>query len=225
MFEASTGSMPEEFTPGKQCLIVLMGQRFLSTVLQVREDAMRLSFPVSDFPIDGMHVDIEFHTEKGYIKYESEVIQGPREPGDGLLVKLPGAMQWNQHRGHWRAPADFHIELRDHVHPRRHSVPAINISAGGLLFRGEMKLDSGDLVDIWLTLPGQEREQLTGRVAHVEPVESRLGPGWLYGIAFVALDPVIRRRISDYVWARVRALHPSAYRGYLRRAADDMTRH
>ncbi|MCC6143375.1 MAG: hypothetical protein IT368_06180, partial [Candidatus Hydrogenedentes bacterium] len=85
------------FRKGGQCLLILMGQRFLVTILSVEQDRFLLSFPACDFPIDGMHVDLEFHDEDGYVRYESEVLLGPAEAGDGVVVKRPVHLHFNRH--------------------------------------------------------------------------------------------------------------------------------
>jgi c-di-GMP-binding flagellar brake protein YcgR len=221
--EQAMTEVDPHFHKGAQCLLVLMGQRFLVSILNVHADRLRLSFPAADFPIGGMYVDLEFHDEDGYVRYESEVIDGPGDVGDGVTVKRPSNLVFNRHREHWRVPADFKVELKGHVHPRRHLSPVINISAGGLLVRSTAELELGDGVEIELVLPEGGKNLLTGQIVHLNQTQGARDAGQLLGIKFIGMDPEIAREIRAYVRHRVRELYFSGQRMHLRRSSDDLT--
>ncbi len=100
------------FTEGTRALLILMGQRFLVTVLNANTDTLRVSFPVQDFPLEGMYVNLEFHDDLGYVTYETEVIESPKQAGDGLLIRRPPESVRTHHRTAWRVSADFRVEIK-----------------------------------------------------------------------------------------------------------------
>ena len=207
------------FQAGTRCLLVLMGHRFLVSIIRVAPETIRLSFPTGDFPVEGMRVELEFHDEAGYASYETEILEGPRQVGDGLLVKRPSEMNRNQHRSSWRVPTDLEADLKGHVHPRRYRVRVLNLSAGGLLGCAETPLVLGDTVELSLALPGFEQAALTAQVVHTAAAGGAEAGQTLVGLQFVALDPAVRTGISRYLWRRLRELYPSDYT-FLRRKSD-----
>ena len=212
----------DSFQIGARCLLVLMGQRFLVSVIDAKPETLRLSFPVSDFPVDGMHVDLEFHDEQGYVSYETEVLHGPKELGDGMLVRRPPSVTRNQHRSSWRVPADFKAELKDHVHPRRTKVPVINLSAGGMLIRSSVPFEIGASVDVLLPIPQGDTHALIGQVMHLSQMEDARIETTLYGLRFVGGDPYVTQDITRYLWRRLRELHPEGL-SHLRRTTDKIS--
>lgn len=220
----STGSneqLLQHFQDGKRCLVILSGERFLVTILRVDEDRIQVTFPTSDFPIEGMHVDLEFHDDQGYTAYESEVLETPKEVGDGLVVRRPPSDTIrNNHRSAWRVPADFQVTMKHHVHPRRVEVPVINISAGGMLLKTGMRVEVGDSIDLRFTLPGElEEDTLLARVMHVFSPPGSEDSENLVGLLFVNPEQASRKALSNYIWRRLRELDPNKLRHH-RRATD-----
>lgn len=210
----------DNFRVGNRGLLILMGSRYLVAVLSVTEDTVVVSFPANDFPIDGMRVDLEFHDVGGYATYETEVLHGPREAGDGVVLRKPETIHLHRHRTSWRVPVDFKAELKDHVHPRVHEVPVINISAGGLLVRTMADLKMNDDVDITFTIPNGPRLKMVAQVMHVSlPPSGRAVPASIVGLQFVGVDPVVQQQIVAYTWRRVREIYPEDLR-HLRRRSD-----
>lgn len=192
------------FVVGNRAMLVLMGQRYLVTIQSVNADSINLSFPAQDFPIDGMHVEIEFHNADGFVRYETEVLQGPQGPGDGVVLKRPDAVQQLRHRTRWRVRADFEVKVKDHVHPRVHQAPVLNISAGGMLIRTVADLKMGDGVDLAFEAPGGGPVRTVGEVVHVELLEDSGAHSRLVGIRFVSLDALDQQMLTHYVWRRLR---------------------
>ncbi|MCC6143273.1 MAG: PilZ domain-containing protein, partial [Candidatus Hydrogenedentes bacterium] len=120
----------------------------------------------------------------------------------------------------WRVPADFRAEVKSHVHPRKHLVPVINISAGGVLFRSANLFDMGETVEIQFTLPEGGAHQLTGQVVHITDANSSRDQAQLYGLRFIGQDPLVTAEIRAYVRRRVRALYFSGQEMHLRRRSD-----
>lgn len=209
------------FFEGNRGLLILMGQRFLVTVLNATPDTVRVTFPVQDFPMEGMYVSLEFHDDLGYSTFESEVIASPRDPGDGLQLRRPPEGTRTHHRSAWRVAADFHVEMKGHVHPRRYEAPVINVSGGGLLVRTDAPFAFGDNVELTFDLPGDGRKQTLAQVMHITVAEKSQGGIPLVGFKFVAADPQLTRSVSMYIWRRLRELHPREHLK-LRRQTDQI---
>lgn len=193
--------------PGSRCLLVVMGKRFLVSVLHANDAAMRVSFPIRDFPIPGMRVDLEFHGDRGYAHCETEVLEATGEIGEGLLLKRPAASLWNQHRTSWRVPVALQAKVKSHVHPRRVDVKVINLSSGGLLLLTSHPLEHGENVDVELDLGGATIP-LLGQVAHIAaPQDDGQTP---VGIRFISTDAQDRQQINNYVWRKLRDLYGAA---------------
>jgi c-di-GMP-binding flagellar brake protein YcgR len=209
------------FTEGTRALLILMGQRFLVTVLNANTDTLRVSFPVQDFPLEGMYVNLEFHDDLGYVTYETEVIESPKQPGDGLLIRRPPESVRTHHRTAWRVSADFRVEIKGHVHPRRYEAPVINLSSGGLLVRTDAPLNFGDNVDVEFNLTDEHRHRALAQVMHVNVLEKSQGGIPLVGLKFVNPDPELTKSVTHYIWRRLRQTHPSQYTK-LRRVSDQI---
>ena len=209
------------FIEGNRGLLLLMGHRYLVTVLSVSPENVRVSFPVQSFPMEGMYVNLEFHDDLGYATYESEVLSSPREPGDGLLLRRPPESLRTHHRTSWRVAADFRVEMKGHVHPRRYDAPVINISAGGMLVRSDAPVKMGDNMDLSFDLPGDGPKTTLGEVMHVNVPEDSRGGVPLLGLRFVSPSEALQKSVTMYIWRRLRQLHPGQHT-HLRRATDQI---
>lgn len=209
------------FVEGNRGLLVLMGHRFLITITGVEMGGVRVSFPVQDFPMEGMYVTLEFHDELGYSTYETEVLKSPEGPGDGLLLSLPPESNRTHHRSTWRVSADFNVEMKSHVHPRRVEAPVINISSGGMLVRTNMNLNMDDNVDLAFSLPGDSHKSALAKVVHIHLPEHSQVEHTLIGLQFVSPEQVFTKSLTHYIWRRLRQLHPQEHLR-LRRHSDQV---
>jgi hypothetical protein len=190
--------------PGTRALLVAGDRRFLVALLSVQGEVLRLSFPMRDFPVDGMSVTLEFHEETGYAAYECEVIETPKEVGDGLRLRLLGSNAYeSRHRGAWRVPAALPLSVKSHIHPRRHAGIAENVSAHGMLMATSAQFEPGENFDFTITLQDDEVHAGIGQIMHVAP-GGVTQDGNLYGVRFVGADPALLQAISRFVWRHVR---------------------
>ena len=204
-----TGATDSLFMPGNRCLLIIMKQRFLVSIQRVTDNSIEVSFPVRDFPVEGMRVEMEFHDLEGYTRFESEVLVAPKEPGDYLVLRRPPESVRNYHRGSWRVPVDFKAEIKGHVHPRRLHVPVVNLSTGGLLLLTDAEFEVDDMLEAELPIPALDKEKMTCRVVH-RAANGRTAAGLMQlGCSFVSPDPTTIKAISDYIWERIRELGPS----------------
>ncbi len=197
----------EHFQVGNRCLLAVLDQTYLVGVLHLKDDSVRVSFPLHDFPLEGMLVDLEFHDDVGFTRYEATVIQPARAVGDGLLLTRPAEAPHHRHRRHWRVPGDFEVELKGHVHPRKYILPVLDLSSGGVMVQTNAPFEVGGAVDIRLLLPNLDKEILPAQVVYTAASEADPGQTRV-GVEFVGPDPVIMREISKHIRRRLRELHP-----------------
>ena len=163
------------FIPGNRCLLLLMGQRYLVSIQAATDDSVTVTFPIRDFPVEGMRVEMEFHDTEGYTRFESEVLTAPKDVGDGLELRRPPEIFRTYHRGSWRVPVDFKANVKGHVHPRRLKVPVINLSTGGMLFLSDAAFENGDMLDAVLPIVGPDNDPLTCKVVHRAEANQTMG--------------------------------------------------
>ena len=76
------------------------------------------------------------------------------------------------------------------------SMSTLDVSAGGILLRGEMLADPGDVLDIALLMPGGKEQLLRGRVIRVK----EWGPGMFESaVEFVNVSPDQQADIDQLV--------------------------
>ncbi len=196
------------FNPGNRFLLILMGQRYLVSIQAADDDSLSVSFPIRDFPVEGMHVDMEFHDTEGYTRFESEVLKAPEALGDSLVLRRPPEVIRNYHRGSWRVPVDFKASVKGHVHPRRLTVPVINLSTGGLLILSDGPFENGDMLEAVLPLPELKGDILTCKVVHRADAGQSLGGLVQIGCTFVSPDPTNIQIVSSYIKERLNELGP-----------------
>jgi len=188
--------------------LLILKQRFLVAIQKVSDDTLEVSFPVRDFPVEGMHVDLEFHDLEGFTRFESEVLEAPKQAGDYLVLKRPPAYVRNYHRGSWRVPVDFKAQVKGHVHPRRLHVPVVNLSTGGILMLTDSDMAIGDMLEAELPVPALDGEKLTCKVVH-RAEEAEASGLVQVGCTFVSPDPNSIKAISGYIWDRIKELGPA----------------
>ena len=196
------------FVPGNRCLLLLMDQRYLITIQKADDDSLTVSFPIRDFPVEGMRVDLEFHDTEGYTRFASEVMVAPKAQGDSLVLRRPPELMRTYHRGSWRVPVDFKASVKGHVHPRRLNVPVINLSTGGVLLLTDAEMNAGDMMEIILPVSTLKNDPLTCKVVHRADAEQSLGGLVQVGCTFVSPDPTNIKAISDYILERLKELGP-----------------
>jgi len=205
----SSDAQDQLFVTGNRCLLLIMGQRFLVSIQKVTENTIELSFPVRDFPVEGMRVDLEFHDMEGFTRFESEVMVAPKELGDFLVVRRPPAFVRNYHRGSWRVPVDFKAQIKGHVHPRRLNMPVVNLSTGGILVLTDSEFEVDDMLEAALPIPELDGEKMTCKVVH-RAAESQSPDGLVQmGCSFVSPDPTALKAIAGYITTRLKELGPN----------------
>jgi c-di-GMP-binding flagellar brake protein YcgR len=207
------GAVVDEETPdiqkGNQCLVNLMGQHFLSRLLDLSEDRLTISFPGSDYPASGMHLELQFHDESGFNCYRSQVVAGPLKHPGAIVIKRPKGMDRVTHRRTCRVPTDLTVQVKEVSHVRKYDAALINLSGGGALLKTDAPFDFNSTVDIIISIPRDKTRTIQGHVTHVDrskaPKESERST---VGVRFANTDSETTQAITDYVWKRLRELYP-----------------
>jgi len=207
------GAIGDENTPdirkNKECLINLMGQHFLSRILEVSEDRITVSFPGMDYPASGMGLELQFHDQEGFNCYRSLVVAGPSVLPGAMVIQRPKAMDRVQHRLTCRVSTDLTVQVKEQSLVRKYDASLINLSGGGALLETDAPLDFNSSVKMLISIPRDKTRTVEGRVIHVaRPNASQEGEQSIVGVRFIRVEPETERAIADYVWERLRELYP-----------------
>lgn len=194
---------------GDQCLLTVVDRHFMVDILSVTDDSVHVSFPGADYPPDGMEVELQFHDQDGFLYYKTDVLRGPREPGDGVVLQIPGEAFRSQHRASCRVPVDLPGEIRDQVSVKKQQARVIDLSAGGALIATEASYDIDTSVELSFQMPGEKPIKTLAEVVHTASPDKQPRDHALYGLRFISLDPESRQEITTYVWNQMKALNPT----------------
>lgn len=198
-----------ELAPGTQCLITVLDRHFMVDVLEVGAGSVHLSFPGADYPADGMFVELEVHDEKGFAYYRAEVLRGPRNDGDGVIVKTPEGPSRHMHRACCRVRTDIAAVVRDPANVKKYKSRIENMSSGGILLAAPGQFKMHDAVEVDFELGDLGELHVLGEVVHLTQATSDRDRNLhLYGLRFVGLDPQAKGRITEYIWERMRENPP-----------------
>jgi hypothetical protein len=204
----STGGDPTDIQAGNRCMLSVGGRQFLVEILELQADTMHVSFPLGNFPLGGMRVELEFHDMSGYTQYDTVVVSGPSKVDDGIILGRPMASRRNQHRSSLRVPTDLTAQAKDQVHVRRYDAAVLDISEGGLLIRSEAPFDMETTIEVTLSLPGESVHVFLGQVVHMNQIEIDSGEEMrLFGMRFLTTDPQAAQALKRYIQQRLKELH------------------
>jgi len=196
---------------GMECLLHITGRHFMVKVLDVSGDLVRVSFPGQDYPIEGIGANIEFHDENGFYYMPAEVIQGPMDAAGTVVLRRTPQVRRNTHRRSFRVPTDLTVQLKEQVHIRRYTAALMNLSAGGALVLTEAPFDFNSVLDLMLSLPGEQPSRVTCEVVHIaESVSKNNTPVRYLGLRFLDVETETEEAITRYVWQQLRILYPAA---------------
>lgn len=204
----SAGEVTSDFYTGNRCMLLVSGRRFLVELLEVGADTVRVTFPLRNFPLGGMRVDLEFHDTEGYTQYNTVVVSGPSKINDGIILSLPDTPRRNRHRSALRVPTDLTAQIKDQVHVRRYDADVLDMSEGGALVSSHAPFDFDTTVEMSLSLPGETIHTILGQVVHMNAVDDGgVDSGRLFGIRFLTCDPLAANALARYVQRRLKELH------------------
>jgi len=194
---------------GSKGFLRVMGYPFLVEVLGVEGKQIWVSFPGADYPVEGMGAQLEFHQDTGYVLYHTQVVRGPRQLGDGVIVERSETSDERRHRANWRVPTNLAVVIQEAGSGTRYSAIMENLSAGGLLLRAYANLNLKNLLNVTFELEDGEEHTVVGKVVYAAE-ESSLSrrPNQEYGVSFVEVPNAARRAITLFLYAKIRQLYP-----------------
>lgn len=192
---------------GQDCLLNVAGRHFKVTILEIRPDAIKVSFPGKDYPADGMGAMLEFHDDTGFYYYAMEVVRGPRTKGDGVVLRGTDEVRRSMHRDHMRMPTDLTVQVKEQIHVRKYDAALVNLSGGGALIHTDAPFDFSTVIELTLSIPGEPAFTILGQIVHVT---DQTGPNnrRMYGVRFMDVDPETSAYITRYIWQRLPELYP-----------------
>ncbi len=200
--------MPD-LSAGRECLIRLMGQHFLSRILEVSDDRLTVTFPGTDYPAPGMRLELQFHDDEGFNSYVSHVVAGPQQHAGRVVVERPSAMERVLHRQNCRVSTDLTVQVKEEDLIRKYDAALLNLSGGGALLETDAPLDLNSSVEMTISIPLDRSRTIHGHVTHVDRLKPPHDSGRsIVGVRFWKMDAATTQAIRDYVWQRLRELYP-----------------
>jgi len=200
-------SQQDPFAEGTQCLLRVMDQQFWVRVTEAGEEAICVSFPGHDYPIEGMQIELEIHEESGYRRFSSHMLDRAPSLDDGIILSRPREQQQLTHRSSIRVDTDLPISVKDQTTIRKHPGTLINLSQGGALFTTEAPFNFESTIELTLTLPGEPAHTLLGQVRHVDSVRGTAGSN--IGVRFITVDEDAAIAIERFIIEQLRSMYPS----------------
>ncbi len=180
------------------------------TVISVTEEHIRVSRGNLAFQIfAGMPVGLELCSNRGCLVIQTEVIDVPESPDEGILLAIPETYSNIFPRQFWRIPVNLPAEIKPHAHPRKIKAIIQNISAGGMLITIEEPLEVGESIEVFFSLKVSALTKevffrLLGSVTHIVVADDK----YRVSLKFVGMDPEDERKINEFVIKTLRASCP-----------------
>lgn len=200
-------SQTNAFAEGANCLLRVMGEQFWVRVTEVGENAIRVSFPGLDYPLEDMPIILELHDEEGYRVYSTYMVGRGETVEDGIVLAPPQEEAARTHRASVRVETDLPIAVKDQVSLKKHPGMLVNLSQQGALFTTEGPFDFDSTLELALELPGEPSHTLLGQVRHLD--SARGSAERTIGIRFISPDSEASEAIRRYITDHLRSIHPT----------------
>ncbi|HNV21298.1 MAG TPA: PilZ domain-containing protein [Candidatus Hydrogenedentes bacterium] len=198
-----------DLSTGKECLINLMGQYFLSRILDVSDDRLTVTFPGADYPAPGMRLELQFHDDEGFNAYVSHVVVGPQHHAGRVVIERPTAMERVLHRQNCRVSTDLTVQVKEQNHIRKYDAALLNLSGGGALLETDAPFDFNSSIEMAISIPCDRMRTIRGHVTHVDRSRAPRNSGRaIVGVRFGKMEAATTQAITDYVWQRLREMYP-----------------
>lgn len=189
--------------PGNTGTVHLLHEQCPVELVAVAKDTVGVTCPFEHLPVAGAMADLIFADDQCKAFYHMQVVVAPNERADGMILQRAASATYAQRRRTWRVPLQDTIAFKRHGETRPGEAIVINISCEGLLIVTKTPLEIHDTIDLFLALPEQSAQKVTGRVVRCESTY----PG-RYGVLFMQLPPEAKRSLTYFMWQQLRALYP-----------------
>ena len=195
---------------GNECFMLVMDQRYFVEILGITTDTVWVSFPASNYPLEGMGAELQFHTDDGFSTFHTRVAKGPEKKGDGVILQRAEAATYLKHRRSWRVTCDFPVMINTLKEARLHEARLVDLSVEGALVEAKSEFETGEILNVSFTLPQHPTRALRARVIHYDP-PTVLRSGKL-GLRFTDVPPDSRESLTVFLYREIRERYPKELR-------------
>ncbi len=200
-------------TVGTPCTLRWDDQRHSAEILGVSENTIWTSFPSIDLNAEDVGIDVQLGQKPNGPVYHTKVVIGPREPGDGVVLRRTASAVRKHGRDVWRVPTRLRAQYGEQTSTVEFSGRFANLSLQGGLLAGSQPFQVGDQVLIRVQFKDDVGHSLPSMVVHANAPESfkHSDRHWL-GLRFETMSADMTRDLTWYLWERVRRLYPDEVR-------------
>lgn len=198
---------------GTPCTLLWNGQRHRAEILGVSENTIWTSFPDIEVNVEDLGIDVQLGRGTGGPVYHTQVVIGPRVPGDGVVLRRAASAVRRHGRDVWRVPTRLRMLYGAGAPAPWFDGTIANLSLQGALVAGTAQFIIGDCISIDVQFKEDVRHMLPSIVVHTRvPEQFKHSERHWFGVRFDAMDAQATRDLTWYLWKRVRRLYPDEVR-------------
>lgn len=198
------GAEKLRIAPGARCIVTVGGVRYAAEVVASGHDTAGVICRESEFLADaGDDADLEFLDVQCRVVYHMQVVVAPSKPGDGMILQRAASAAYARRRRTWRVSLEAPVTISREGAGQSLECRVINLSTEGALLAAKAPIAIGEMITLYLALPGEAEHAIATRVLRREEGEPPC-----YGVRFAAVSPEARHALTRFMWARLRALYP-----------------
>jgi hypothetical protein len=188
-------------------------QRHPAEILGVSENTIWTSFPPIDLNTEDLGIDVQLGGSTEGPLYHTQVVIGPRNPGDGIVLRRTASAVRVHGRDVWRVPTRLRARYGAGDSAPWFDGTIANLSLQGALLAGTAEFRIGDHLAIDVGFKSEVRCSFPGMVVHTNPPDQfkRSARHW-FGVRFDPMDAQTTKDLTWYLWKRVRRLYPDEVR-------------
>lgn len=191
------------FAIGAQCVLIIGDSRFMTELIAAGCDTLGVTCPGGVLPEAGVGMDLEFLEERCRIVYHMQVVVAPCRPGDGMILQRAASAAYARRRRAWRVPLESPVAVCPQGASYLLDGRVLNLGTEGALIAMDAPLRSGELLTVYIALPGETEHAIAARVMRrVETAPPQ------FGVWFATVSPEARQALTRFMWAQLRALYP-----------------
>lgn len=198
---------------GTPCSLCWDRHRYPAEILGVSENTIWTSFPAIDVNAEDLGVDVQLGVGTEGPVYHTQVVIGPRERGDGVVLRRTASAVRKHGRDIWRVPTRLQARYGAGASAPWFNATIANLSLHGALLAGSTQFQIGDRIMLDVHFKDDIRRTFPAMVVHTAPPDQfkRSERQWL-GVRFDGLDGSMRHDLTWYLWKRVHRLYPEEVR-------------
>ncbi len=198
------GGEKVRIAPGARCIVTVNTLRYTAEVVASGHDTVGVICRGSEFVADaGDDADLEFLDARHRVVYHMQVVVAPSKPGEGMILQRAASAAYARRRRAWRVPLESPVVIHRDGASQSREGRVINLSTEGALVAVGAPVAVGEMLILYLSLPGEHEHAIAARVVRHEE-----GDPPCYGVRFATVSPEARQALTRFMWARLRALYP-----------------